>query len=263
MIGIDPQLIREFIESGKRIDKRDFDEYREIIIERGVIATAEGSARVKIGNTEVVAGVKFSVGTPFSDTPDEGVLMVAAELVPLASSEFESGPPGEDAVEISRVVDRAIRESKTVDFKKLCIKPGEKTWLVYVDIDVLDDDGNLIDATSMAAITALLTAKLPQLDAEDKINYDEKGTESLPISGIPLSTTFVKIGDKIITDPNLAEMQSLDGRITVGTFDKDGEIYLCSMQKGGSVGFTLEEVETIMDMAIQRGEELRRRVRDS
>ncbi len=263
MIGIDPQLIREFIENGKRIDKRGFDEYREITIERSVIATAEGSARVKIGNTEVVAGIKFSVGTPFSDTPDEGVLMVAAELVPLASPEFESGPPGEDAVEISWVVDRALRESKTVDFKKLCIKPGEKTWLVYVDIDVLDDDGNLIDATSMAAITALLTAKLPQLDEEDKINYDKKGTESLPINGIPLSTTFAKIGDKIITDPNLSEMQSLDGRITVGTFDKDGEIYLCSMQKGGSVGFTLEEVETIMDMAIQRGEELRRRVRES
>jgi len=260
MMWIDPQLVKDFINRGKRIDNRRLDEYREIAIEKNAIATAEGSARVKIGNTEVVAGVKFGVGEPFPDTPDEGVLIVSTELVPLASPEFESGPPGEESIELSRVVDRAIRESKTIDFKKLCITLGEKTWMVFVDIDVLDDDGNLIDASSLAAIAALLTAKLPQLDEEGKIDYEKERTEILPINGIPLSTTFAKIGDKIIVDPNLSEMQALDTRITVGTFDKDGEIYLCSMQKGGPSGLAIDEIETIIDMAIEKGKELRRLV---
>jgi len=256
MISIDPQLIKEIVEKGKRLDNRRFEEYRNVTVEKNAISSAEGSARVRIGNTEVVAGVKFGVGTPFADTPDEGVLMVGTELVPLASPEFESGPPGEEAIEISRVVDRAIRESKVIDFKRLCITPKEKVWMVYIDIDVLDDDGNLIDAASLAAAAALTSAKLPKLDEEGAIDYDQERTEALPMEGIPVSTTFVKIGDKILADPSLPEMSALDARLTVGTFEKDG-VLLCSMQKGGAGGFSLEEVERIMELAERKGAELR------
>lgn len=263
MIGIDPQLVKDLIYMGKRTDNRRFDEYREIVIEKNIIKTAEGSARVKIGDTEVIAGVKFGVGEPFPDTQDEGVLMVSAEFLPLASPEFESGPPGEDSVELSRVVDRAIRESKTIDFKKLCITPGEKTWMVFVDIDILDDDGNLIDAASIAAVSALMTAKIPQLDEDGKIDYKKERTEPIPMIGIPLSTTCVKIGDKILVDPNLSEIHALDARLTVGTFDKDGEVVLCSMQKGGTVGLTVEEIEKIIELAERKGEQIRELVRES
>src|SRR3990172_5444057 len=153
MNEIDTAVIRKLAGSDKRIDHRKFNQYRDISVETNVITSAEGSARVRIGNTEVIAGIKIDVGTPFKDTPDEGVLMVAGEFVPLASEDFESGPPGEDAIELSRVVDRAIRESKCVDFEKLCIKEGEKVWMIYVDIDVIDDCGNLIDACSLAALS--------------------------------------------------------------------------------------------------------------
>src|SRR3989344_7494439 len=112
MMAVDSELIRKMIERGKRLDHRPFDQYREMTIEAGIISSAEGSARVKLGNTEVIVGVKLGVGTPFPDTQDEGVLMVTAELLPLAHPDFESGPPGEDAIELARVVDRAIRESK-------------------------------------------------------------------------------------------------------------------------------------------------------
>lgn len=261
MISIDPQLIQEVVQKGKRLDNRRFDEYREIKIEHNVVTSAEGSARVRIGNTEVLAGVKFGVGEPFSDTPDEGVLMVAAELVPLASPEFESGPPGEEAIEISRVVDRAIRESKVIDFHKLCITPKEKVWMVYVDIDVLDDDGNLIDAASLAAAAALMHAKIPKLTEDGTIDYDNKGTERLPMDGIPVSTTFVKISDRILVDPSLPEMEALDARVTIGTFEKDGEVMLCSMQKGGSHGLTLEEIDKIIDMAVKKSVELRKHLK--
>ena len=257
MISIDPTLIKQMAESGKRLDNRKPDQYREIVIEKNVITSAEGSARVRIGNTEVVAGVKMDVGDPFSDTPNEGVLMVGAEFLPLASPDFESGPPGEAAIELARVVDRAIRESKIMDVEKLCIKEGEKVWMVFVDIDILDDDGNLIDAASLAAIAALSTVKIPKLDENMKVVYGEKGTESLSLKGRALSTTFVKIGNSIFADPSLPEFEALDARLTVGTFNHDGKTMLSSMQKGGSEGFTLEEIERIMDMAIKKGDELR------
>lgn len=123
-------ISRDYIESlvakHTRVDGRAFDAYRNIEIEYGVSSkSAEGSARVKIGDTEVVAGVKLEVGSPFSDKPDEGSIMVNVELLPLSSPLFEAGPPSIDAIELSRVTDRGIRESKAIDFKKLCIVEGE------------------------------------------------------------------------------------------------------------------------------------------
>ena len=95
MISLDPSVIKQMVVKGKRLDNRKFDEYRKITLETGTIPMAEGSARVRLGDTEVIAGVKMAVGKPFSDTPNEGVLIVAAEFLPLASHEFESGARGE------------------------------------------------------------------------------------------------------------------------------------------------------------------------
>lgn len=256
MIEIDTELIKHMAEKGRRIDNRSFDSYREITIEKNVITSAEGSAKVKIGNTEVVAGVKIDIGTPYPDSPDEGVLTTSAELLLFASPEFEPGPPGEQAIELARVVDRAIRESKSIDFKKLCITANEKVWMVFLDIDVMDDDGNLIDAAAIAGITALQNAYIPDLDAEGKPIYDKKGSTKLPVSGSPVSTTFVKIGSKIMADPNLAESKAADARLTVGT----DHAKICSLQKGGSMWLTIEEIEAIVELAEKKAAELRARL---
>ena len=61
--------IEQQIEKGKRLDGRGLSDYREIKIEQGLIERAEGSARVLLGKTEVLVGVKIGTGTPFPDTP--------------------------------------------------------------------------------------------------------------------------------------------------------------------------------------------------
>ena len=256
MIELDVGLIREMMRNGKRIDNRKFDEYRNIVIEAGLISQAEGSAKVRLGNTEVIAGVKMEMGKPYPDSPDKGVLAVSAELVPFASPEFESGPPGEQSIELARVVDRAIRESKMVDFEKLCIKEKEHVWMVYVDLEVLNDDGNLIDTACLAAVAAILNTKIPvieMIDESPEIIREQKSGK-LPIRGIAVTTTFVKIGSSIIVDPGLTETNAFDARLSVGTLHNK----VCSMQKGGPSGFSIEEVEKIVDDAMTKGEELRK-----
>ena len=126
--------IAQLLSKGKRIDGRGLTDYREIKIETGLIERAEGSARVRLGKTEVLVGTKIEVGEPFPDVPNEGVLTVNAELVPLASPTFEPGPPNENAIELARVVDRGIRESKAIGLEDLCIIPGKKVFIVFVDI---------------------------------------------------------------------------------------------------------------------------------
>ena len=253
MIKVSEDYIKKLVENGQRLDERGLEDFREISIETNVIKNAEGSARVKIGKTHVLAGIKLSVGEPFPDTPDEGVLIVNAELSPVASPTFESGPPGDDSIEIARVTDRGIRESKCIELNKLCITPEKEVWMVNVDIHVLDYDGNLIDAASLAAISALLATEIPKYE-DGKMDIEEK-TGKLPVIDVPIAITTVKVGDKLFIDPNYEEEQNIDARITITT-NKNGDI--CSIQKGGEGYFTVDEIARAADLSILKGKELRK-----
>jgi len=127
-----------------------------------------------------MVGVKLEVGEPYPDTPDEGTIIVGAELLPLSNPEFELGPPGIQAIELARVVDRGIRESKALDFRKLCIEPGKKIWMVIIDICPINDAGNLFDASSLAALAALQDAKYPAFDGE-KLTIRRKQIKGLSL----------------------------------------------------------------------------------
>ncbi len=240
---------------GKRVDGRKFDEYREIKVEYGVSKNAEGSAKVTLGNTVVVAGVKMEIGEPFPDKPDEGILIVNAEFSPIASPEFEPGPPNEYAIELARVVDRGIRESGAIDMKKLCISEGEKVWMIFVDIYVMNHDGNLIDASALAAMAALLDAKLPKLDEEGNVDYHEHTDERVPVVKIPIAITIAKIGDFLFVDPCKKEEDVMDARITITSTD-----VINGVQKGGSMGLTQDEIYQCIDLAMEKAKELRSRV---
>jgi exosome complex component RRP42 len=258
VVNVMKKRITELLASGKRTDGRGLTEYREIQIESGVIERAEGSARVRLGKTEIIVGVKVGTGTPFADVPDKGVLTVNAELVPLASPDFEPGPPGEVAVELARVVDRGIRESKAIDLKKLCLESGKLVFVVFVDVYVLNHDGNLIDASTMAALASLLNTKMFKYTVEEGAIVKKPGYTPLPIVNYPVSVTFAKIGNKLILDTGLDEEQVMDARLTM-TMDKDGNI--CAMQKGGGSGyFTKEEIFDAVKIAVEKTAELRKLV---
>ncbi len=238
--------IADLARQGKRIDTRTLDQFREISIEVGPVKSAQGSALVKIGKTQVMAGVKVERAEPFADKPDSGMLIVNAELLPLASPTFEPGRPGENAIELARVVDRGIRESDAIDLEKLVIKSGEDVWAVFIDIYVLDHDGNLIDASALAAMAALLNAKPLE---------DEAWTlPEFPIQKKPVAVTVVKINDRLVVDPCVDEEGVMDARITIATIE-DGSI--CAMQKGGIGCFSREELEQAHELARVKGAELR------
>lgn len=237
--------IHEYLAEGKRFDNRKLDDYRELSIETGISKNAEGSARVKLGKTEVLAGVKLNVTEPYTDHEDEGTLITTMELLPLASSNFESGPPSIKAIEMARIIDRGIRHSKFIEFDKLCIKKGEKVWGVFLDLYPINDDGNLLDAAAIAAIAAFKTAKMPKYDEkEDIVKFGEHTNKGIPLSeNIPLLMTFHKIGKSIFLDPIVEEEEASDVRISL-SLSKSG---INSCQKGQETAFKLEEVNEILD----------------
>ncbi|MEM2954354.1 MAG: exosome complex protein Rrp42 [Candidatus Nanoarchaeia archaeon] len=254
-------LIAALISKGKRYDGRKIMEYRPIDIETGVVPKANGSARVKIGKTEVLVGVKFDVDVPFPDTPDEGILIVNAELCPIANPEFEPGPPTPDAIELARVVDRGIRESGCIDFNSLCIKPKEKVWVLFVDIYPINDDGNLLDASALAAIAAIATAKLPKYDEpNDIVLYKELTNNKIKLKDYPILTTFIKIDEFLLADPDKKEEQAMDARLSISTLSNGN---LAAMQKGSFGTFSKEEILKLIDFAKENGNNLRKILKEA
>jgi exosome complex component RRP42 len=244
MVSIIPEIIREsvtnLVKSGERADGRAFDEYREIQLETGVIEKAEGSARVKIGKTQIMIGTKPQLGEPFADTPNVGVLMTNSELLPMAAPNFEPGPPDERSVELARVTDRCMREAGVVDLEKLAIAPGKKVWMIFLDLHVLDYDGNLIDAAVLGSMAALMNTKIPEAKLEgEEVVIDQEKMIPLPIKEKALMCTFAKIGGELIVDPSLEEEEVMEARISIG-MKEDGSI--CAMQKGGAKPLTKEEI---------------------
>ena len=249
MSEIKKDHIHKLLAKGRRVDNRAWDEFRPITIQPGYIETAEGSARVKIGNTDVLVGVKMTIGEPFQDTPNKGVLSTNAELIPLASPNFESGPPDENSIELARVVDRGIRESQMVDLEAMCIEPEKEVWIMFTDIYVLDYDGNLFDAAFLGAISALKNAMVPA-----KAN-DRGDDYPLPIRHLPISVTAVQIENSILVDPTLDEEKVAEARLTVTT-DENGD--LRAMQKGLAGAFTLDQIYKCVETSQRLGNDLRK-----
>ena len=253
---VNKETITELAKQSKRLDGRSLTEYRQPIkLELDISWTAEGSTRVQIGETVVMAGVKMSIEKPYNDTSDEGGIMVNAELLPLSSPEYEAGPPGIKAIELARVVDRGIREAKAIDLKKLCIEPGEKAWFVTVDIITINDAGNLFDASALAALAALKSARYPEVDSETgAINYKKKTSQKLLMLKDPLAVTVYKIGSQLLVDPTAEEEKAYDARLTVAS---DSKGILSAMQKGGEAPITIEDVGRMIDLALEKAKFLR------
>ena len=256
--NLQKEKIIEFLSSGKRLDGRKTDEYREIEVETGISENAEASVRVKFGKTEVFAGVKMAVTEPYPDSPNEGTLMTTAELHPMASQGYEIGKPGIESIELARVIDRGIRESGFIDFEKLCIKKGEKVWQVFIDIFAVNDDGNLMDVAGLAALIALGHAKMPKYnESEGKIEH-ELTKESLPLNEDALSfnMTFHKIGHSIILDAGEEEETVSDYRLSMALGEHKGKPRITAMQKGKAGAITEVEMEKILSLAKDKFKEL-------
>jgi exosome complex component RRP42 len=243
--------ISKLVAKGVRADGRRFDEMRPLTVETNFIRSAEGSARVQLGNTQVVVGVKLISGEPFPDTPNSGVLTTNAELIPMASDTFEGGPPDQESIEVARVIDRGIREGRAVDMEKLVIEPGKDVWIMFVDVHVLDYDGNLFDAANIGAVAAFKTTTVPAKRAGKGEDFP------LPVKHEPISITAVKIGGKLLIDPTHDEERVADARLTVATIENGN---LCAMQKGLSGSLTLDEVLKVVDFSRRVGSEVRAKI---
>jgi exosome complex component RRP42 len=249
------QIVRS-IKRGERLDGRGLLDYRPISVILSPIRKAEGSALVKLGRTQVIVGVKLELGAPFKDRPNEGVLQVHLEFVPLASPSFEPGPPDENAIEVARIIDRSLREPRAIKLEDLVIEPGRVAWVVYNDIYLIDHDGNIVDASMLASMLALATTKIPRLVKTETGQYvvDASVRETLlPVNLLVATVTLGVIENTLFVDPSLEE-ELVANALIVLAVDENGRI--CGAQKRGEKGVPRKVLEGALDIVVERGLQL-------
>lgn len=140
----------------QRLDGRPVDQVRPIKASYDVYGYSDASVLLEIGNTKVHCAVSRSYGVPpFLKGSKTGWLTAEYAMLPTATGsrmtrELSNFKPNGRAVEISRLIGRALRSS--VDLNLL----GEQT--ITIDCDVLQADGGTRTACITGASMALSIA---------------------------------------------------------------------------------------------------------
>jgi len=239
-----------------RLDGRKLYDFRSLRI---LFGEQTGHAEVQLGNTRVTVVVSCEMVEPYPERPTEGFFIFNTEFSPMADTSFEIGRPTEFAIELGRVVERGLRESRAIDAEALCIVAGEKVWSVRCDIHILDNGGNLIDCASIATIVALLHFRRPFTTVIGKTvtvhPFEDREPVPLSVHHIPICITFgfFHQGEVFVVDPNSKEECVMDGRMTL-TMNSHREI--CAIQKGGGIPISVEHIKQCVRIAAVKAEEI-------
>nr|XP_046196295.1 exosome complex component RRP45 [Oncorhynchus gorbuscha] len=189
------------IQEKKRLDGRQTYDYRSIKISFG---TDYGCCFVDLGKTRIMAQVSCELITPKENRPNEGLIFFNIELSPMASPAFEMGRQSELLVKLNRQLERCLRNSKCIDTESLCVVSGEKVWQIRVDVHLLNHDGNLMDAASIAAIAALCHFRRPDvgIQGEEVTVYSTEERDPIPLSiyHMPICVSFAFFQQGLLKD---------------------------------------------------------------
>ncbi|KAL7438874.1 hypothetical protein ACHAXM_006727 [Skeletonema potamos] len=234
---------------------------------------------VQLGNgTRSAASVRAElVPPPNADRPNDGQVKFGVEVGPMGCMGYENTVPvsnyavGESvdggqagsggggdvpyiqrlaSNRILRLLERTLLIGGSIDAEALCVQAGVWVWRLHVDVSLLDDGGNAIDACVLAAVAALRHYRLPEVsmggDGDDVetseavssgyqetniIHSDDREPTPLPLHHTPLTATFALFADETGTttavsallDPYDREELACDGLLT-WSFNKYGEM---------------------------------------
>ncbi|KAH9441228.1 hypothetical protein MJO28_015794 [Puccinia striiformis f. sp. tritici] len=258
-------LEREFLiqalKEGIRLDGRALFEQRPLSLS---FADDGHSVDCSLGNTRVAAHVSASITKPWSDRPFEGLFQVSSEINPLANFTYDTGRSSDNEIQISRMLDKSLSRSGVIDKEALCILAGQMVWSIRLDLHFLNDEGNLLDCASIAAIAALQTFQRPdvQLVGEEITihSLQERVPVPLTLHHTPICLTFGFFElnansnkPSVVLDPDYLEEQLSTGTITVAL---NPQKEICVVNKSGGVPLSIDEIMNVVKVGSQKVKEV-------
>jgi len=210
--------------------------------------------------------VAGEISRPKVDRPNEGFLSFHVDYSSLASYLFDSNANygNEQSTDTCVLIERVVRGSRAIDTESLCIVPGQKVWSVRVDVRALNDDGNLRDASLLAAIAGLTHYRREEVSfiGGDVQVHPLSHRQPIPLSmhHLPLlvSISYVGSPDVWLVDPSKAEEGVQTGILSVAA-NQFGDI--CGIYKPGGIPLSLDEIENGILIATARAKDLIDRLR--
>ncbi|XP_010547205.1 PREDICTED: exosome complex component RRP42-like [Tarenaya hassleriana] len=255
MVGLsvgEQHFIKGGIAQDLRSDGRKRLTYRPIYVETGVIPQANGSARVRMGGTDVIASVKAEIGRPSSD---KGKVAIFVDCSPTAEPTFEGRGGEEYSSELALVLQRCLLGGKSgagagIDLSSLVIKEGKVCWDLYIDGLVVSSDGNLVDALGAAIKAALTNTALPRVQVaaemadgeQPEIDISDEEYLQFDTSSVPVIVTLTKVGKHYIVDATAEEESQMSSAVSI-SINRAGHI--CGLTKRGGAGL---DPSVILDM---------------
>ncbi|NXN95196.1 EXOS7 protein, partial [Rhinopomastus cyanomelas] len=249
------------VQEDLRVDGRGCEDYRCAEVETDVVSNTSGSARVKLGHTDILVGIKAEMGTPKLEKPDEGYLEFFVDCSANATPEFEGRGGEELGTEIANTLYRVFSNESTIDLKSLCINPREHCWVLYIDVLLLECGGNLFDTISIAVKAALFNTRIPKV----RVLEDEEGCKEIELSDdpydcirldvgeVPCIVTLSKIGHRHVVDATLEEEACSLASLLVSVTSKGA---LTSMKKVGKGSLDPESIFEMMETGKKVGKAL-------
>jgi len=220
-----------------RHDQRGADELRPVEIIPHYISSAEGSALIRLGETQVISTASIEDGVPpFIKGSGKGWITSEYAMIPRATEsrtprEATRGRQGGRTMEIQRLIGRSLRA--VIDLEKL----GERT--VWIDCDVIRADGG----TRTASITASLVALGLAFHELMKL----KVLKSLPLRDYVAAISVGIVGGETFLDLNYAEDSTADVDMNVVMTGGGRLVEVQATAEGRP--FTLENLKDLIEAA--------------
>lgn len=240
-----------------REDNRSQFKYRPIAIKQ---LEDNGQVEVKIGLTRIISQIYAKIVTPYVDRPNEGQAVFSIDTNHLKSN-AEFMQSNEDLNEfrthLNNLLEKGLRETKALDTNSLCIIPGKLVWKIVIDINIINNDGNVYDACLLSAVASWLSYRIPFLRKKGSKIISDFNKIFLTMLHIPICITFglFNNGTKLqyICDATLKEEMVMNGmmNVTANIFDS-----ICYLQFTSEIQVSCDEINKMLMLAKEKIKEL-------
>ncbi len=220
-----------------RPDQRAANELRPVEIVPDFISSAEGSALIRLGETQVICTATVEDGVPsFQKGTGKGWITSEYAMIPRATQdrtprEVTRGRPGGRTMEIQRLIGRSLRA--IIDLEGL----GERT--VWIDCDVIRADGG----TRTAAITGSMVALGLALQKLREL----RALQRLPLRDYLAAVSVGIVGGETLLDLSYAEDSNAEVDMNVVMTGSGALVEVQATAEGRP--FNVDQLANLLDLA--------------
>ena len=158
------KILQDLIVQNKRMDGRSLIESRKLQI---LFNREKNGVQVNLGETQVYGKLVTNIVEPKKVKQSEGQFKIRVNLGTLLNRKNLKQNVKSMSDEIVKILEKSIKGSKALDVESLNIKIGKFSWEIILDLTLVHQNGNVLDAMNYAAIALLLKYRFQPVEVDN------------------------------------------------------------------------------------------------